>query len=285
MPIDKFHIDCYDAEEENLLEYMTIVADKFCPDFIFEADGNPIPVDSQAPFIFKRRYNQQKLNGNLRYDEYMKTSITNDETVQDIIRALGIDTDKFWYLLLFVYDYVIGSTQNTTTLKDSPIKEIEKFVEYVETNELSFDSLRGIEYSKPMVLTLKKDREQKITITNPNTISLIASLCKEALPTLPINSFFNNEEADKEDVSKAMSIKIWLFTAMLRYFFEQYPQFANKRKTGNAITKSTLKFISKLIYFVKLTDNEDYNYDDDNLKATLKQYRNYKINTVNRIYG
>ena len=72
---------------------------------------------------------------------------------------------------------------------------------------------------------------------------------------------------------------------MLRYFFEQYPQFANKRKTGNAITKSTLKFISKLIYFVKLTDNEDYNYDDENLRATLKQYRNYKINTINRIYG
>lgn len=285
MPIDKFHIDCYDAEEENLLEYMTTVADKFCPDFIFESDGTPIPVDSQAPFIFKRRYNQQKLNGNFHYEEYMKTSITNDETIQDIIRALGIDPDKFWYLLLFVYDYVMGSTQNTKALKDSPIEEIEKFIEYVETNELSFDSLRGIEHSKPMVLTIKKDREQKITITNPNTISLIASICKEALPTLPINSLFNNEEADKEDVSKAMSIKIWLFTAMLRYFFEQYPQFANKRKTGNAITKSTLKFISKLIYFVKLTDNENYNYDDENLRATLKQYRNYKINTINRIYG
>lgn len=285
MPIDKFHIDSYDAEEENLLEYMTTVADKFCPDFIFEANDNPIPVDSQAPFIFKRRYNKQRLNGNFRYGEYMKTSITNDETIQDIIRALGIDPEKFWYLLLFVYDYVMGSTQNTTALKDSPIEEIEKFIEYVETNELSFDSLRGIEHSKPMVLTIKKDREQKITITNPNTISLIASICKEALPTLPINSLFNNEEADKEDVSKAMSIKIWLFTAMLRYFFEQYPQFANKRKTGNAITKSTLKFISKLIYFVKLTDNEDYNYDDENLRATLKQYRNYKINTINRIYG
>lgn len=285
MPIDKFHTDCYDAEEENLLEYMTTVADKFCPDFIFEADGNPIPVDSQAPFIFKHRYNQQKLNGNFRYEEYMKTSITNDETIQDIIRALGIDTDKFWYLLLFVYDYVIGSTQNTTTFKGSPIEEIEKLIEYVEINELSFDSLRGIKHSKPIVLTIKKEGKQKITITNPNTISLIASLCKETLPTLPINSLFNNVEVDKADASKSTSVKIWLFTAMIRYFFEHYPQFTNKRKSGNATTKSTLKLISKLIYFVKLTDNEDYNYDDDNLKAILKQYRNYEINTVNRIYG
>lgn len=285
MPIDKFHIDSNDAEEENLLEYMTTVADKFCPDFIFEANDNPIPVDSQAPFIFKRRYNQQRLNGNFRYEEYMKTSITNDETIQDIIRALGIDADKFWYLLLFIYDYVMGSTQNTISLKSSPIEEIEKFIEYVETNELSFDSLRGIEYSKPMVLTIKKDREQKITITNPNTISLIASICKEALPTIPINSLLHNIEVEKENASKSMSVKIWLFTSMFRYFFEKYPQFANKRKIGNDTTKSTLKLISKLIYLVKLTDNEDYNHDDDNLKAILKQYRYYKINTVNRIYG
>ena len=285
MPIDKFHIDCYNKEEENLLEYMIVVADKFCPDFIFDTDGNATPVDSQAPFIFKRRYNQRKLNGDFRYDSYMKTSITNDDTIQDIIRALGIDSEKFWYLLLFVYDYVMGSTQNTTTLKSSPIEEIESFIEYVESNELSFDPLRGIKYRKPTVLTIKKHGEHRLTIANPNTISLIASICKEALPILPINSLFNNMDADKEDVSKSMSVKIWLFTSMLRYFFEQYPQFANKRKAGNATTKSILRLLSKLVYFVKLTDNEDYDYTDDNLKAILKQYRNYKLNTVNRIYG
>lgn len=285
MPIDKFHIDCYDTEEENLLEYMAVVADKFCPDFIFEADGNPIPVDSQAPFIFKRRYNQQKLPSNFHYEEYARTSITNDETIQDIIRALGIDTEKFWYLLLFVYDYVIGSTRNTIAVKSSPVEEIKRFIEYVEPNEISFDSLRGIKHNEPTALTIKKDGKQKITITNPNTISLIASVCKETLRALPANSLFNNVEIDKEGASKSMSVKIWLFAVMLRYFFEQYPQFANKRKTGKTTTKSTLRLISKLIYFVKLTDNEDYNYDDDNLKAILKQFRNYKIDTVNRIYG
>lgn len=277
MPINKFHIDCYDAEEASLLEYVSVVADKFCPDFVFEADGNAIPVDSQAPFIFKRRYNLQKLKGNFIYEEYMKTSMTNEETIQDIIRGLGIDSDKFWYLLLFVYDYVIGSTQNTLTFKSSPVAEIERFVEYVESNELIFDTLNGIKYSNPMSLTIHKDRKHKLEITNPNTISLIASICKEALPTIPANSIFNSVEADKENASKSRSVTIWLFTILLRYFFEKYPQFSNKRKTGNATTKSTLKLISKLIYFVKLTDNEEYNCDDENLKAILKQYRNYKI--------
>ena len=89
----------------------------------------------------------------------------------------------------------------------------------------------------------------------------------------------------KKMFQKSCLLKYGFLLQCSIFFFEQYPQFANKRKTGNAITKSTLKFISKLIYFVKLTDNEDYNYDDENLRATLKQYRNYKINTINRIYG
>ena len=166
MPIDKLNIDCYDAEEENLLEYMAVVADKFCPDFIFEADGNPIPVDSQAPFIFKRRYNQQKLQSNFHYEEYARTSITNDETIQDIIRALGIDTEKFWYLLLFVYDYVIGSTRNTTAVKGSPVEEIKRFIEYVESNEISFDSLRGIKHNEPMALTTDYNNESQYDISD-----------------------------------------------------------------------------------------------------------------------
>lgn len=285
MPIDKFHIDCYDAEEESLLEYMIVVAYKFNPDFVFEPDGTPIAVDSQAPAIFKRRYNNGRLNVNFSYEDYVNGEKDNNESAINIIRALDIDPEKFWYLLLFVYDYVMGSTQNSIALKGSPIEEIEQFVEYVESNELSFDSLKGIEHSKPMVLTISKVGAHKLQITNPNTISLIASICKEALPTLPANSLFDRMEIDKDDASKSMSIRIWLFAEMFRYFFEQYPQFSNKRKTGYTTTKSTLKLISKLIYFTKITDNEGYNCDDDNLKAIIKQYRHYKIDTINCIYG
>ncbi len=285
MPVEKFHVDCFDAEEENLLEYVTVVSDKFSPDFVFETDGTPISVDSQAPSIFKRRYNNGELSVRFSYEDYMKGESWNNEAAIDIVSALGIDTEKFWYLLLFVYDYVSGSTQNATTFKSSPIEEIENFIGYVESNELSFDSSKGIEHGKPMALTVSKGREHKFVITEPNTISLIAAICKEALPTLPANSIFNRVEIDRENASKSMSVKIWLFAEMFRYFFGQYPQYSNKRKTGNAITKSTLRLISKLVYFVGLSDNEAYNYDDDNLKAIIKQYRNYKIDTINRIYG
>ena len=67
MPIEKFDTECYNKEEENLLEYMIAVADRFAPDFVIGSDGNAYEVDSQAPFIFKRRYNQGKLNVSFSY--------------------------------------------------------------------------------------------------------------------------------------------------------------------------------------------------------------------------
>ncbi len=69
MPIEKFHVDCYDARDENLLEYVTVVADKFSPDFVFETDGTPIAVDSQVSSIFKRRYNNGDLGVRFSYED------------------------------------------------------------------------------------------------------------------------------------------------------------------------------------------------------------------------
>lgn len=284
MPIDQFHPDDYSAAEDSLLEYMRAVADKFNPDFIFEADGNAVPVDSQAPFIFMRRYNRRQLNGQFSYEEYMKRSITNEETIQDIIHALGIDSEKFWYLLLFAYDYVVGCTRNAAALKLSPIEEIRKFISCVESGERTGDKSVGSGNGKPLSLTLAKEGRHRLAITNPVTISLIASICKEALPSLPVNSLFDSAEIDEENISSSMSVRIWLFAELFRYFFECYPWFKNRRRSGDAVTKSTLMLISKLVYFVGLSDNEDYNNDVENLKAILKHYRNYQLNTLNNIY-
>lgn len=120
MPIEKFHTEDYDKGEEHLLEYMTAVADRFAPDFVIGSDGNAYEVDSQAPFIFKRRYNRGMLNVSFNYEDYLKRDINDNENPIDIIRSLGIDVEKFWYLLLFVADYVEGSTTKTIKCNPSP---------------------------------------------------------------------------------------------------------------------------------------------------------------------
>ena len=62
-------------------------------------------------------------------------------------------------------------------------------------------------------------------------------------------------------------------------------QFDNQRGKSGDTPKSKLLFISKLVYFTKLTRNEAYNDNDDNIKKIIKQYKDTKINTISPIYG
>lgn len=282
MPIERFNTESFVKEEEELLEYVYAVADKFAPDIVISSDGKAYEVDSQAPFLFKRRYNNGILNARLSYADFMRQDRADNENAIDIIRALGIDSEKFWYLLMFVADYVEGSTVDALKCHPSPKKEIEQLIDFVELNEKEWSNISGMRYRQPMKLTLQI-KGRRLIIDNPNTISAIAEMCKQAVPSIGYDSFLSlgtTEIADKPD-----SIRIWLFAKMIRCFFELYPQFQAKRKIGNATTKSTLRLISKLVYLAKLTDNEDYFIDDENLKGILKQYRNYKIDTINVIYG
>ena len=264
------------------MEYMTAVADRFAPDFVFDSEGNAFEVDSQAPFIFKRRYNNAKLKVSFSYADYISRDINDNENAIDIIHALGIDVEKFWYLLLFVVDYVEGSTSGTLKCSPSPREEIKRMVEMVEANEVSVSDLYGVRHREPMQLILRI-KGRRLVITNPNTISAIAGMCGMALEETGNIRLLDSCPSDITD--KSDSVRIWLFAKMLRCFFDLYPQFASRRKTGNDTTKSTLRLISKLVYMTGLTANEDYRTDDENLKGLLKQYRDYKMDTVNAIYG
>ena len=283
MPIDKFDTDNYRREQYDLLEYLITVADYIAPDIATDAEGNMCACDSQAPHIFMRRYNRNLLNAQFTYADYTCRERLHNENIIDIIEGLGIDADRFWYLLLFISDYAKGSTTDTLRVTDSPKEQIEKFVKLVENNCSDFNAFQGFKFDRPMTLSLHV-KGRRLELDNPNTIAMIASACKKLLPTIDQSSILNSIELER-GYNKSDSVKIWLFARLFRYFFEQYPQFTGKKRDSDGVSKSTLLLISKLVYFVGLTDNEDYDISDENLKAILKQYRTLKLDTMNTIYG
>lgn len=282
MPIQRFQIDNYSKEENNLLEYVINVANEFAPDIVIDENETPYKVESQAPIIFKRRYNNGKLNVYFRYEDYIKASSNNNESIIGIISALEIDPEKFWYLLLFISDYVSGSTLNTLQCNATPKQEIERLIDFIEQNEESVNRFNGFIPKQEMKLTLHI-KGRTLNISNPNTLSAIANFCKQALSVVEKDSLLNVGTTTESDLVDTK--QIGLFTEMFRCFFNLYPQFTAKRKTGNNTTKSTLRLISKLAYLTKLTTNADYDSDDENLKGIIKQYRKQKTDTINTIYG
>ncbi len=89
-----------------------------------------------------------------RYEDYIKASSNNNKSTIDIIRALEIAPKKFWYLLLFISDYVSGSTLNTLQCNATPKQEIERLIDFIEQNEESVNRFNGVIPMQEMKLTL-----------------------------------------------------------------------------------------------------------------------------------
>ena len=133
---------------EPLLEYVWEVAlefDALPSNFVEETN------ESLAPTTFANRYAESKLTDKERYarhkemynsdksfEEYtkekyykldtsFKDKFLNNKDLQNTIEAFGLDVSKFWYLLLFVYDYIEDFSTNAPTPHNDTLSEFNVF--------------------------------------------------------------------------------------------------------------------------------------------------------------
>lgn len=280
-PMFTFDVDTFPADNMSKLEYVVAVADRIAPDIAHTADGELFMEGySQAPFIFARRYNAGTLDVDFNYGNYMRT-VRGKESIQDIITALGIDSEKLWYLLLFVTDYVKGYTKYGQQINQTPAEEIERLVRMIEEG--------GVDRKSEISLTLKIKGQRSFRIINPPTLSVIAWACRRSVREIsPNSSIYSSTLGEK--ISTSMTVSVWIFAKVMLKFFELYPEFTARRGSTNGVRLGKYNFISRLAYFCGITDSEVYDGNDmwdlgDTLKSVLKQYKNTKLEIMNSIYG
>ena len=143
--------ESYKYQNEPLLEYVWEVANHFLPDYE-ETDKGMIPIESTAPAIFANRYAERNLSVEERYernkemntfkgtleeykkreyrkldDSYKEKFLTNED-LQNTIEAYKLDVSKFWYLLLFVYDFIEDIGTNTPIMGKSVLEDFATFL-------------------------------------------------------------------------------------------------------------------------------------------------------------
>ena len=56
--------------------------------------------------LFKGTLEKYKETSYRKLDDSFKEKFLTNEDLQNTIEAFGLDVSKFWYLLLFVYDFI-----------------------------------------------------------------------------------------------------------------------------------------------------------------------------------
>ena len=293
--------------DEPLLEYVWEVANHFLPDYE-DTDMGMIPIESSAPAIFANRYAERNLSVEERYeraremkmfkgtlDEYKKREYRKlddsfkekflaNEDLQNTIEAYKLDVSKFWYLLLFVYDFIEDIGTNVPTLNKSVLEDFS----YFHANLLKATSI-----------TLKKNNRKSYAVEREDTIRIIQAALQHFINTY---SDIIHSEQDREVMIKQLkdlsskisftdkfcldiSYKKWKFTDMFLFFIERRKATTIPNKKIK-VSKDKWMFVSRLIYTVGY-DGKRYNeeYDSEGnknrmLSNLLRRYKNEKFPSV-----
>ena len=242
---------------------------EFTPEELEEIQNRPFGFSIYMA-IFRIRYNSGTIPCKFTYKDYIK-----NKEIQELVKHLELDVDKFWLLILFIFDYCNSQFYQGVALKLTPLEEMEKLLELI--------SLSGDE----MTLNFKSGK-LKLAIENPDTINFMAEAIAKHLKESDAKTLreLNGKEQEDESVIIKESPFIAYFANMFLRFFSTQSYIKDKRKAGANHSKKEMELVSLLVYFTKLSKNESwYCPEEKYLKAYLKQYKGYKYpNNISNVY-
>lgn len=265
------------------LEYMEAIAVEYVPDVdIDPATGERYVCGTTASPLFIRRYNQNKLYGNFTYEDYIA-----NEDIQNTLKGLGVDIDKFWFLLLFIFDYTCGTCLDGMKATGIGIEQLIKFAKAIADNHKEINQF-GVSFKKPITISVKVEGKHQIVIDNTNAIGYLATTIINNLKEIEEHPWMQSQQVSiTTNAEEKESVQIWLFYKMFNDFFNLSPYnklFNVRQKKGSTISLSKTLLISRLIYFTKLSMNKNFSEDEFTLKGYIKQYKDKRIDTMNSIY-
>lgn len=256
-------------------EYVWKYANEYLPDEFTSDDGKILLGESQIPFEFIDKYNEQKegskpLERPISFDTYL-----NNDIICSLLDDLKLDKLKFWYLFLFLYDLVSGYCKKGVQIVDSG-QQINDFItafeKFVEENP-----------NQKMKLTLKSEYQIGV-IKDISTIQYIIKYCKQGLEEESKKRIIQGLQVNEDSNSKFA----YLFARQMTLFF----QCMNPDREIN-ISDLEKALIVQLIKLTGLADpkfNSKYRkkylaYDAKNFyNALMKQYKGTVFESCNGSY-
>ena len=265
------------------LEYMEQIATLYVPDIdIDPSTGEKYICGTAALPFFINRYNQNGLYGHFTYEDYI-----GNESIQEMLKGLGIDIDKFWILLLFIFDYTCGTCLDGIKATGVGVEQLTKFAKAIADNHKEVNQF-GVSFKKPITISVKLGGKHQLGIDNAIAIGYLAAVIANNLKEIEKHPWMQTQQVRMNTPAEEKeSIQIWLFYKMFNDFFKLEPYnklFNVRQKKGSTVSLSKTLLISQLIYFTKLSKNKNFSEDEFTLKGYIKQYKDKKVETINSIY-
>lgn len=174
-------------------------------------------------------------------DEEKKQQFLKDKDLQAILEYYGLDPDKFWYLSLFIVDY-IDDLYTSATIRE----EFQALIDEVE--QMTDDGK----------LSLKVDDRNTVKIEHTDAIRFMAQVLKAYLESHDTDkALFLDKESRKLDANLDKARYNKLSDTYRAFFFDQLFSIflKGKKKVNDTGKRSKKELIAKMAYILEIVSN------------------------------
>lgn len=201
---------------------------------------------------------------------------------RDIIATLegyGLDVEKFWFVLLFIYDMTMDRSSNLAEFRKSDYDVLTEMQDYLENHP-----------NTHLYLSDDKNipKENRFETNSPIVLGKMLKYVKRYLAR------FEKYPEQKEWVSVSFYNGHDKFLGSSHQQVFMYKQFntlfdalklpEKRAKKGETVSYSKMLLISRIIYFCRITRTESFTVDSSSLKGVLKDYGDYPFNEMPKVY-
>ena len=252
------------------MEYANRLADRINVGW----DGeNYCPSDWSLRFLVR-------LNKGLVKVPFTYEAFRDNDGIMATLEGYGLDAEKFWYALLFIYDITISFCLNAADASKTDYEILTELNDFLQQHPKA-------------VLYLSEDRElrksERYETNSPLILGCLRRFVKQELAQYPeppqqkiftIDLLYRNYT---ESLSTAQQQVLMYRLFEVLFDTLKLPELRAKR--GEVVSYSKLLLVSRIIYFCRLTTNESFTVDSSSLKGVLKQYGNTDFNQLEpRVY-
>ena len=177
---------------------------------------------------FENHYNGHHVRNIDKYQSYL-----DDVATQIVLKAYGIDPEKFWYLLLMAMDYT-DYYGTDFVMNQAPSTQLKKVFSLINENLQVRDiPALGFEFAHDqemkLTLTVKEEGKKRNTVVNidtPNAFAYLIGLAMEYAPSL----IKKDDDTDDSNVIYSGSIGDPIWDMAIGGTFDEQPSIPQTEK-------------------------------------------------------
>lgn len=247
-------------ERDILLDYVQRCYWGVHAKFMEDEEGSIFPTTASYYIAFFHWYNDIVSTVPFKRDDY-----DNHERLQELLDEFQLDKEKFWYLTLYLYDYITDCCKNLFAELPSGEDKLKEFGDFILENEI-------------VSITVTAANKKKKTISGKALTDYITiNFDFDKLSLKDKWSFYGRGlgTAQKEENRRKIN---YFFAKDMAAFLKLKGITPLKRRAKAAISNKEKELILCLLYICKFADNSENYLDLGYYNGLIKDYKGSTMN-------